>query len=152
MEREQRNPAWSRQGFTLTELLLVIVVIGILLAITAPRIATAMARRNVTGATAGMEALLRRARASAIQTRLPATITFASGVATVTVDSAGTAKVVGQPLNFAAQYGGVAVTPSSATLRIEPTGLIVTGTPYTMIATKGSAADTTLITGYGRIE
>lgn len=152
MQRRFQLPARSRRGFTLTELLLVIVVIGILLAITAPRIATAMARRNVTGATAGMDALFRRARASAIQTRLPATITFASGVATVTVDSAGTPKLVGQPLNFPAQYGGVAVTPSSATLRIEPTGLVLSGTPFTFIATKSGDADTTSVTGYGRIE
>ncbi|MEP6590666.1 MAG: GspH/FimT family pseudopilin [Gemmatimonadota bacterium] len=151
MERGAHKSASGRQGFSLIELLLVIVVIGTLLAITAPRIATALSRRSVTGATAGMDALLRRARASAIQTRLPATITFASGVATVTVDSAGTAKLVGQPLNFPAQYG-VAVTPSSNTLRIEPTGLILTGTPFSMVATKSGAADTTVVTGYGRIE
>lgn len=130
---------------------MVVVIVGILVGLMAPPIAATLARRSVSGATAGFEALFRRARATAIQTRLPATITFASGVATVTIVRAGTSQVIGQPLNLPGQYG-VAVTPSSNTLRIEPTGLILSGLPFTMISAKGDAADTARVTGFGRIE
>ena len=151
MQRPRVRVAGPRRGFSLTELLLVVVVIGILLAMTAPRIASALARRSVVGAATGFESLFRRAKATAIQSRLPATITFASGVASVSVVRAGSSVVVGQNLDFAAQYG-VAAAPSAVTLQIEPTGLVLTGTPFMFIATKGDAADTVRITGYGRVE
>lgn len=141
----------ARRGFTLLELLMVVGILGILVAATVPRIAAVLARRSVSGATGGFEALVRRARATAIQTRLPATITFASGVATVTVVRSGTLQVIGQPLDLSSQYG-VAVTPSSNALRIEPTGLILDGLPFTVISAKGDAADTARITGFGRIQ
>ena len=83
--------------------------------------------------------------------RKPATMTFASGVASVSVVRAGSTVVIGQNLDFAAQYG-VTATPSAAALMIEPTGLVLTGTPFTFIVTKGDAADTVRITGYGRVE
>ena len=140
-----------RSGFTLLELLLVVVLMGIILAMTAPRIGAAAARRGVVGATTGFEALFRRARATAIQTRLPATITFASGKATVTIVRSGSSVVMGQVLDFTAQYN-VTPTVTANTLQIEPTGLVVQGTPYTFIATRSDEADTVTVTGYGRIQ
>lgn len=151
MQRATSRVAGTRRGFTLMELLLVVVVIGILLAITAPSISAALARRNVRGATAGFESLFRRAKATAIGQRLPATITFASGVASVSVVRNGSTVTVGQNLDFTNQYN-VSVSTSSVTLQIEPTGLILTGTPFVVIASKGAAADTVRVTGYGRVE
>jgi prepilin-type N-terminal cleavage/methylation domain-containing protein len=151
MSRVTNRLAGSRRGFTLMELLLVVVVIGILLAITAPGITAALNRRNVRGATAGFEALFRRARSTAIGQRLPATITFASGVASVSVVRNGSTITVGQNLDFANQYG-VTLSTSSVTLQVEPTGLVLSGTPFVVIANKGDAADTVRVTGYGRVE
>ena len=146
-----KRQAAGRRGFSLMELLIVVVVIGILLAVTAPRIGAMLSRRSVVGATAGFEALFRRARATAIQNRLPATITFASGVATVTITRSGTTIVVGPPVDFPSEYG---LTPSvtSSTLQIQPTGLVLSNTPFTLIAARSGEADTVRITGYGRIE
>ncbi|MEO5799494.1 MAG: prepilin-type N-terminal cleavage/methylation domain-containing protein [Gemmatimonadales bacterium] len=151
MHRVTTRWAGTRRGFTLMELLLVVVVIGILLAMTAPSISAALARRNVRGATAGFESFFRRARATAVGSRLPATITFASGVASVSIVRNGSSVAVGQNLDFAAQYN-VSVSTTAVTLQIEPTGLVLSGTPFLVIATKGDAADTARITGYGRVE
>jgi prepilin-type N-terminal cleavage/methylation domain-containing protein len=143
--------SWARRGFTLMELLIVVVVIGILLAITAPRIGAVLSRQNVVGATAGFEALFRRAKATAIQNRLPATITFTSGVATISVVRSGTTVVIGRPVNFPSEYG-LTPTVTSNTLQIQPTGLVVSGTPFTFTATKSGTTKSVQVTGYGRIQ
>lgn len=144
-------PTRSRAGITLIEMLLVVVVIGILLATAAPRFGEAMTRRDVFGAADAFRGIFQEARTAALQTRQAATIRVTSGVAVVTISPGGVLDTIGRPLNFPAEFR-LAPAVTAATLRIEPTGLILTGTPYTFIAAKGSAADTVTITGLGRIQ
>ncbi len=143
--------AWSRAGITLIEMLLVVVVIGILLATAAPRFGAAMTQRDVSGASASFRALFREARTAALQTRQAATIRITSGIAVVTISPAGVLDTIGRPLNFPAEFR-LAPTVSATTLRIEPTGLILTGTPFTFTAAKGGSTETVTITGLGRIQ
>lgn len=139
------------RGFTLIEMLMVVVVIGILIGVAVPRVAVALARRDVFGATSSFASLYREARTAALQTRLPATIRFASGIAVVTVSRSGVIDTLGRPLNFATEFGLTPAT-TATTLQIEPTGLILTGTPFTVVATKRGIADTVTIVGLGRMQ
>ena len=60
---------WARRGFSLMEMLIVIVVLGILVLIVAPRIGSTTANREVSGATEAFASIFRQARASAVQQR-----------------------------------------------------------------------------------
>lgn len=140
----------SRAGITLIEMLLVVVVVGILLATAAPRFGAAMTRRDVSGASSAFRGLFLEARTAALQTRQAATIRVNSGIAVVTISPGGVLDTIGRPVNFPAEFR-LAPTVSSATLRIEPTGLILTGTPFTFTAAKGGISDTVTISGLGRI-
>jgi type II secretory pathway pseudopilin PulG len=132
-------------------MMIVVVLLGILLSIAAPRLPMAMARRDVFGATATFGSLYREARTAALQTRLPATIRFTSGVAIITVPRGGGLDTLGTPVNFPAEHQ-LTPTITATTLRIEATGLVLTGTPFTFIAEKRGVADTVSITGLGRVQ
>lgn len=145
------TPGAGRHGFTLIEMLIVVVVIGILIGLAVPRVATALARRDVFGATSSFASFYREARTAALQTRQAATIQIASGTAVITVSPGGVLDTIGRPLNFATEFG-LTPTTTATTLRIEPTGLILTGTPFTLVATKRGVADTVAVIGLGRIQ
>lgn len=140
-----------RQGFTLIEMLIVVVVIGILIGISVPRVAAALARRDVSGAISSFESFYREARTAALQRREATTIRINAGVAVMTVSPGGVLDTIGRPLNFTTEFG-LTPTTTATTLRIEPTGLILTGTPFTVIAQKRGVADTVAIIGLGRIQ
>lgn len=142
----------DRRGFTLLEMLIVVVIMGLTTLIVAPRIEQTLARRNVSGAKASFSATYYRARAAAVQNRRPATITIASGLISVSVTTAaGVTQYIGQSLYFPTLYG---ITPvaSAGSLTIGPTGLVTSGTPFTVALSKGSVHDTVQVTGYGRLE
>lgn len=149
----QLRPALgSRVGFTLTEMMLVVVIIGVLSLVTAPRLERELARRSVAAAKVSFSASYRRARAAAVQNRRPTTITIASGLVTVSVSGpGGTTSFVGQSLYYPTLFG-VTPTASSGSLTINPTGLVTSGTPFTVALNRGSVYDTVWVTGYGRLE
>ena len=142
----------DRRGFSLVEMLIVVVIMGVLTLIVAPRIERELARRNVAAAKVSFSATYRRARSAAVQSRRPATITIASGLVTVSVTTAGGAtQYVGQSFYYPTLFG---ITPvaSAGSLTIGPTGLVTSGTPFTVALNKGSVYDTVRVTGYGRLE
>jgi type IV fimbrial biogenesis protein FimT len=141
----------ARTGFSLMEMLIVIVVIGLLLLIVAPRIGPTTARREVSGAAEAFSSIFRQARASAVQMRQPVTLSFSSGVAALLVSPGGQLDTVGYPLNFPGDFG-LTPTVSSATIVVGATGMVTAGAPFTFTAAKRGQSRTVTITGAGRIE
>lgn len=146
----QRSAA-ARRGFTLLEMLMVVVVIGLLIMMSAPRIAVAAAQRDVSGAHEAFASMFRQARASAMQTRQQVTLSFNAGVAVMTVAPGGARDTIGYPLNFVGEFG-LTPTLSSDSIVVAATGLVTSGAPFTFTASKRGESSSATITGSGRIE
>lgn len=150
-ERSSESRRWRSAGFSLVELLVVVVIFGILVLIAFPRIEVALARRDLQGSKAAVNALLLRGKSAAVQLRRPVTLAISGNNAVLSVPTAaGTVQYLAAT-DLASAYG-VAVASSSPSLTFQPTGLVTTGTPFTVRVTKGALTDSVRLSGYGRIE
>jgi general secretion pathway protein G len=87
---DRRSPSWTRHGFTLLELLVVILIIGLLTGIVAPRFMSQISRSEVTTARAQMDAFRKAIEAFRIDNgRYPTT---AEGLDALVVAPSGAAR------------------------------------------------------------
>lgn len=142
----------SRGGFTLIETLLVVVVLGMLLAIVAPRIGDAMVRRDVRNTRVALVSLYQQARLVAIQRGQPAALRFDADSAWITVGVGGAATQLGPGRDMNTLYG-TSVTASDPAITVTPTGLFPnTASTYTVTFAKRGVRDSLVVNGYGRIQ
>ena len=83
--RRRLTRSSARSGFTLPEILIVIVLISLLALVAIPRFATGNAKRHMESARMRVAAALATARAAAIQKGRPVRFKIASNTVTVTV-------------------------------------------------------------------
>ncbi|HEU5219421.1 MAG TPA: prepilin-type N-terminal cleavage/methylation domain-containing protein [Gemmatimonadales bacterium] len=142
----------STRGFSLVELLIVVVIIGTLTLMVVPRLEPLWASRSVSAARSAFTGLYNRARMAAVQSRQVATVTVTGNVAVATITSAGgVTQRVGQAVVFDSLYGVQAVA-SPTSLQIQSSGLVTVGLPFALVLTRSDAADTINITGYGKLK
>jgi Tfp pilus assembly protein FimT len=142
----------STGGFSLVEAMIVVVIIGVLTLIIAPRIEPIMASRSVAAARAGFSTLYSRARVAAVQSRRQATVTVDQNMASAVISlSGGGTQNIGGAIRFDSTYG-VTATASPTTVVIQPTGLVTTGLPFQLILARSDARDTVQILDLGRIK
>lgn len=137
-----------RNGFTLIEMMIVIVIMGIMLMIATPKVRDwsdgAAARSARTSATA----LLASARAAAIQNNEPTTATF-SGSQGAVVTAGGTTL---DQVSFDDQYG-VTMSPSSWWVRYDPRGIgTASDASVTATFTRSGQSSSLTVSGYGRVQ
>lgn len=130
--------------------MIAIAVLGLLLAIMAPRLTTALTSVNLQNARGAVVNLYGQARSTAIQTRKVATLQFNGSRVWITVPQGAGVDTIGGVMDVATEYG-VAMT-SSGNLTIQPTGLVNAAVPIVITMTKNSRADTLTISGYGRMQ
>jgi prepilin-type N-terminal cleavage/methylation domain-containing protein len=141
----------SRGGFSLVEAMIVVVILGVLVLLVAPRFDPIIASRNVSNARSGFMNLYSRARIAAVQARRKATITVTGNLATATVDMPLGPQAVGTAIRFDSLYG-VQAEASPTSVTIQPTGLVIGGLPFELVLVRSSVADTVRITAYGKIQ
>lgn len=110
-------------GFTLMEILIVVVIGGILALIAAPRISEARNTANLVSAREQLSAAVSTARAAAIQKGEPVTLRFtAAGPSATMLGRTGTVLRIVPPVDLRAVYG-VTVSASTDSIRFDSRGL-----------------------------
>ncbi|MHB1224842.1 MAG: GspH/FimT family pseudopilin [Gemmatimonadaceae bacterium] len=110
-------------GFTLLELLIVVVISGMLAMMAAPRISAARNTANLVSAREQLSAAISTARAAAIQKGQPVTLRFtAAGPSATVVGRTGAQLRIVAPVDLRTQYG-VTVSTRTDTIRFDSRGL-----------------------------
>jgi len=144
-------------GFTLIEMLIVVVIIGLAGLIALPKLNTAFAQSNVLSAKARVAALYSAARATAVSRNQTGILrvngnqiyVYARPRRNPPINAANTVDTVVRPLNVSTVFG-VNLGGGVDSVRIASTGLgldsaVITFTKYTSI-------DTLYISRYGRVQ
>lgn len=141
----------SRRGFSLIEMVTVILIIGVMAAFFFPRMARELERRNVSSARSAITTIHAKARATAIY-RGQRVILVRNGNQLLVLSAhpvTGAVDTVEQRDLFGAY--GVTVTSTRDTLRFDPRGLGTEGSATTIVITRSGYADSLRITPVGSI-
>jgi type II secretion system protein H len=142
-----------RHGFTLVEMLAVLVLMGIVLALAAPRIGDESVKLSVRSASQKVGAFLTRARAEAMQNgRRTAVVRVNNGIRLVMDNGTATPTILGWQDLGLEQHVTLDASPSDSIV-FDPRGLaILRGTAVQrIVVTRDEYADTACVIGRGRI-
>lgn len=131
----------NRRGFSLVELMIVVVMMGLMTAIGYPKLKNQLARSDVRAGAARVAAVYAQGRANAIQTGRTTTLRTAGNRVWLTTAVAGVLDTVGTVQHLDSMYKAT-LTAAVDTVAIDPRGIVI-----------GLAADDTLTVardGYSR--
>ena len=151
----------SRNGFTLVETLVVVVLLGLIVLIAFPKVSSAMGRSDLRSARTAVVNLVAKARSVAVQGNRRAWVKFEgnsayvlarprlSGVGGALVDPADT---IGAVQNLGLQYK-VGLAANVDSIRFDPRGIgsWTGGANPTIVLVRGSYSSTITIDGLGRV-
>jgi prepilin-type N-terminal cleavage/methylation domain-containing protein len=143
-----------RKGFSLVEMLIVVVIIGIMLSIGFPKLRTGMTNNNVRAARTALINMIAAARNASSQTNRSTWVKVESSHALVVASPrldgliGSTIDTIGPVQNLAQLYG-VTITP--AAFQFNPTLTSFGMAGATFIITRSGFADTVAVDGLGRV-
>lgn len=144
----------SRQGYTLTEMLIVVVMVGMLTMITLPKFSGLVERNRLSAAREEIAAAIATARAAAVQKGRTATLRFSGNQMWVTVvtSNAGATTTVVPVKSFMTLYN-VSVAATDTTITYDMRGFVTPRLGSTGIfrIVGGSRRDSVCITTAGQI-
>ena len=140
----------TRRGFTLIEILIVVVIMGVMTAIGYPKIRDQLMRSDVRSAAARVAAVYAQGRANAIQTGRATTLNYAGNRLWLTQTVAGVLDTVGTVQHIDLVYNAT-ITATDAGITIDPRGIIKLAGDAHFVVTRGDYADTVTIGRYGSI-
>ena len=138
----------NRNGFTLSELLIVIVVMGGLILLAVPRFRAVVQQSDVRGARTKVVTLYNQARTAAMTTNRPTAVRFSGNTAVITATlPGGGLDTLGGVEDLHGEYGVTVSSP--AVLAVDPRGFGRGGGTIELM--RGPYADTVLISGFGKV-
>jgi prepilin-type N-terminal cleavage/methylation domain-containing protein len=141
----------NRRGFSLVELMIVVVMMGIMTGIGYPRLRDQLARADLRAAAARVAAVYAQGRANAIQTGRTTTLNATGNRVWLTTVVAGVLDTVGTVQHLDSMYKST-LTAGVATVDIDPRGIVNIGADDTLTVARGSYSKLVIIGRYGRIE
>jgi prepilin-type N-terminal cleavage/methylation domain-containing protein len=144
-----------RHGFTLIEMLMVVVIISLTMLMAIPRFRAAVNRSNMLSARAKVMASFSAARAAAAGSGRVTTMNILGNKVWVTATprlkaGAGGVDTIVLPKNLNTLYGVTATPSNGSTVVLSQTGL--GSAPNNIVLSHGSLADTIKISQYGRVQ
>ena len=150
--------AARRRGFSLVEMLIVVVMIGIMLGIGFPKMRTGMINNNVRAARTALINMIAAARTASSQTNRTTWMKVESGRAVVLarprrdlVNTVNTnADTIGPVQNLGQVYG-VTITPAPDSFRFNPTLTSLNVVNKTFTITRSGHVEIVAVDGMGRV-
>ena len=146
----------GQAGFTVLEILIVLIIISVVAAIGIPRLRGSQEKQGVRSSTAAIQTLIAKARGSAVQRGCHATLRLvAPGRVWVTscrmTPVAGsTIDTIGPVENLASRYT-VVMSTSVDSIRFDPRGINSLLAPVTVRFTAGSYTDSVRVNAVGKV-
>jgi prepilin-type N-terminal cleavage/methylation domain-containing protein len=141
----------SRAGYTLTEMLAVLVIFGVVTSLSIPRMHGMTSRASVSSARLQTAIYLAQARAAALQRGKEARFVRTGNVLKVTIDSSGT-QVLHVPAHNLLNEHMVTVTASRDTIKFDPRGFAVGSNAIEkFITVRDGIRDSVCVTKFGKI-
>lgn len=143
--------AIKRKGFTLIELMIVVVLVGILTIVTAPSGRRIMVNNAVRSAKQEVAATLAVARASAIHNGRPTRFVKNGNIVHVRLEMGAQYDTVGVPLDMYEHRVTLQMSPD--TIRFDPRGFApgMSGAYQVVRISRGTRRDSVCVTRFGRI-
>jgi prepilin-type N-terminal cleavage/methylation domain-containing protein len=154
MDEKSCTTAKSCAGFTIIELLMVVIVVGVMMGVAFPYLRRSSDRGGVTEAVVAMSTLHARAKLASVQrgrvTRLRLNASGSTMWIVATKASGSGLDTIGPIENVNTRFG-VTFTTTRDSLVFTPRGIGTETSGTTIIVSKGTAADTITVTAAGRL-
>lgn len=143
----------NRRGFTIIEMITVIVLIGIIAAIGIPRLRGSLEKQNVRSGKAAIATLVATARSVAVQRGCPATLNLNADSVWVTACGVNppVASVTVGTKKFVASTYGVTLSSTAATLVYDPRGMTTQFQATTVRIAGPAYQDSVVINQLGKV-
>jgi len=144
-----------KNGFTLVEMMIVVVLIGAILLIGWPKVASGLAKTNLRSSRTTVANMFAKARAFAMQSNRRTSINFNGNNVVITASprtlaGTGTVDSIGGVEKLSEAYG-VALTAPVASVAFDPRGFGTLGGTQTFVVTRNSKRDSVMVDGLGRV-
>jgi prepilin-type N-terminal cleavage/methylation domain-containing protein len=152
MHIHSRAPHRNRGGFSLAEMLIVLVIIGIALAMAVPKVEATLHRSAVQGALNRVATDITLTRLRAVRTsRRAVLVVNSSGTGyTVVVDPTAQTPEIFKTVSFSNDYKDLRLTPVNDSVTFDSRGMLVGGSG-TIKATRQGRTDSVTVSGVGRV-